>query len=91
VRREKLLAAGYVDVGLDHFARPDDELAMAKRNRALHRNFQGFSLRPGASLYGWGISSISETDEIYRQSPSRSCSIERRWAQARSRSRGDID
>lgn len=69
VMREKLLAAGYVDVGLDHFARPDDELALAQRNRALHRNFQGYSTRSGASLYGFGISSISQTDEIYRQSP----------------------
>ena len=69
VMREKLVAAGYVDVGLDHFARPDDELAKAQQAGALHRNFQGYSTRSGASLYGFGISSISQTEEIYRQSP----------------------
>lgn len=69
VIREKLLAAGYVDVGLDHFARPDDELAQARDNGGLHRNFQGYSTRSGASLYGFGISSISQTEEVYRQAP----------------------
>ncbi len=69
VIREKLVEAGYVDIGLDHFARPDDELAVAHQAGALHRNFQGYSTRSGASLYGFGISSISQTEEIYRQSP----------------------
>jgi oxygen-independent coproporphyrinogen-3 oxidase len=64
---ERLLAAGYVDVGLDHFARPDDELARALVDGTLHRNFQGYSTRGGASLYGFGISSISQTGDTYRQ------------------------
>jgi oxygen-independent coproporphyrinogen-3 oxidase len=63
----KLTAAGYVDVGLDHFARPDDELAVAQRERTLHRNFQGYSTRAGASLYGFGMSSISQTADTFRQ------------------------
>ncbi|HEY0944808.1 MAG TPA: oxygen-independent coproporphyrinogen III oxidase [Opitutaceae bacterium] len=63
----RLKAAGYVDIGLDHFARPDDELAHAQRAGSLHRNFQGYSTRAGASLYGFGISSISQTDEVYWQ------------------------
>ena len=65
--RERLLAAGYVDVGMDHYARPNDELAIAVRERALHRNFQGYSTRAGASVYGFGISSISTTPDGYRQ------------------------
>lgn len=65
--RAKLLAAGYVDIGLDHFARPDDELAIALREGKLHRNFQGYSTRSGASLYGFGISSISQSNDIYWQ------------------------
>ncbi len=65
--RERLLAAGYVDVGMDHYARPDDELAVAVRERALHRNFQGYSTRAGASVYGFGISAISSTPDGYRQ------------------------
>ena len=65
--KERLLAAGYVEVGMDHYARPDDELAVALREQALHRNFQGYSTRAGASLYGFGISAISNTPHGYRQ------------------------
>jgi oxygen-independent coproporphyrinogen III oxidase len=67
VAHEKLTAAGYVDIGLDHFARPDDELAVAQREGTLHRNFQGYSTRGGASLYSFGMSSISATANSYRQ------------------------
>jgi oxygen-independent coproporphyrinogen-3 oxidase len=68
VAHEKLTAAGFVDIGLDHFARPDDALAVAQRAGTLHRNFQGYSTLAGASLYGFGISSISSTLDTYRQS-----------------------
>lgn len=67
VAHEKLIRAGYVDIGLDHFARPDDSLAVAQRNGTLHRNFQGYSTQSGASLYGFGISAISSTEDTYRQ------------------------
>ena len=63
----KLTAAGYVQIGMDHFARPDDELAVAFADGTLHRNFQGYTTRAGASLYGFGMSSISETDGAFRQ------------------------
>lgn len=63
----KLTAAGYIDIGLDHFARPDDELALAQRAGTLHRNFQGYSTHADASLYGFGMSSISSTANTYRQ------------------------
>jgi oxygen-independent coproporphyrinogen-3 oxidase len=63
----RLKDAGFVDIGLDHFARPDDELARALSAGTLHRNFQGYSTRAGASLYGFGISSISQTADTYRQ------------------------
>ncbi|MFT3783894.1 MAG: oxygen-independent coproporphyrinogen III oxidase [Nibricoccus sp.] len=64
---ERLTAAGYIDIGLDHFAKPDDELARAQRAGTLHRNFQGYSTRAGASLYGFGLSSISQTEHTYLQ------------------------
>ena len=64
---EKLTQAGYVDIGLDHFARPDDELAQAQRSGTLQRNFQGYSTAAGTSLYGFGVSSISSTPGSYRQ------------------------
>lgn len=64
---EILTAAGYIDIGLDHFAKPDDELAVALRAGTLHRNFQGYSTHGGASLYSFGISAISSTPDTYRQ------------------------
>jgi oxygen-independent coproporphyrinogen-3 oxidase len=67
VAHERLTAAGFVDIGLDHFARPDDSMAVAQRAGTLHRNFQGYSTQAGASLYGFGISSISNTPDSYRQ------------------------
>jgi oxygen-independent coproporphyrinogen III oxidase len=67
VAHEKLTDAGYIDVGLDHFAKPDDELAVALREGTLHRNFQGYSTRGGASLYSFGVSSISTTADTYSQ------------------------
>ncbi|WP_232767537.1 oxygen-independent coproporphyrinogen III oxidase [Geminisphaera colitermitum] len=64
---DRLLAAGYVNVGLDHYARPCDELARAASEGGLHRNFQGYSTRAGASLYAFGISAISSTPDGYWQ------------------------
>ncbi|HWA25623.1 MAG TPA: oxygen-independent coproporphyrinogen III oxidase [Lacunisphaera sp.] len=62
-----LTGAGYVHIGMDHFARPDDELARAHDDGTLYRNFQGYTTRAGASLYGFGMSSISQTDGSFRQ------------------------
>ena len=67
VAHEALTAAGYLDIGLDHFAKPADELALALRAGTLHRNFQGYSTRGGAALYSFGVSSISSTADSYRQ------------------------
>jgi oxygen-independent coproporphyrinogen-3 oxidase len=67
VAHEILTSAGYIDIGLDHFARPGDELAVALGEGTLQRNFQGYSTRGGASLYAFGISSISNTVDTYRQ------------------------
>lgn len=62
-----LTAAGLVHIGMDHFARPDDELAVAARTDRLHRNFQGYSTRAGASLHSFGVSAISQTERTYHQ------------------------
>ena len=65
---EKLTGVGnYVYIGMDHFARRNDELAVAQRNRTLHRNFQGYSTRGGADIYSFGMSSISQTPNAYWQ------------------------
>ena len=63
----RFLDAGYLYIGLDHFARPSDELATAQRNRTLHRNFQGYTTKAGADLYGMGVSAISGIDAAYAQ------------------------
>jgi oxygen-independent coproporphyrinogen-3 oxidase len=67
VAHERLTAAGFLDIGLDHFARPEDALAVAQRAGTLHRNFQGYTTCAEASLYGFGLSAISATAETYRQ------------------------
>ncbi len=64
---EHFLGAGYQYIGMDHFARPDDELAVAQRRRTLHRNFQGYTTKAGADLYGMGVSAISSVGACYAQ------------------------
>ena len=63
----KFTDAEYLYIGMDHFARPNDELAIAQRNRTLHRNFQGYTTKAGADLYGMGVSAISSVGEAYAQ------------------------
>ena len=64
---EKLTSAGYVFIGMDHFAKPDDELSKALVEKKLYRNFQGYSTNAGTDLYALGISSISQFGNVYAQ------------------------
>jgi len=64
---ERLTSNGYVYIGMDHFARADDELAAAQRNKTLQRNFQGYSTRGQADIYAFGMSSISHANGAYWQ------------------------
>ncbi len=64
---EMLTSNGYVYIGMDHFARYDDELAVAQRQGTLQRNFQGYSTKAGADIYALGMSSISQLDTAYCQ------------------------
>lgn len=64
---EKLTSNGYVYIGMDHFARETDELALAQKNKTLQRNFQGYSTHAGADIYSFGMSSISQTNSAYWQ------------------------
>jgi oxygen-independent coproporphyrinogen-3 oxidase len=59
--------AGYVYVGMDHFALPDDALAVAKRQGRLHRNFQGYSTQPDCDLIALGVSAIGRVGATYSQ------------------------
>ena len=64
---ERLTGAGYVYIGMDHFALPSDELARAQRQRTLQRNFQGYSTRAQCDLIGLGASSIGKVGDVYAQ------------------------
>ena len=64
---DKFTDAGYVFIGMDHFAKPDDELTIAQQQRKLYRNFQGYSTRAGLDLYALGVTSISQTRDVYAQ------------------------
>jgi oxygen-independent coproporphyrinogen-3 oxidase len=57
----------YVYIGMDHFARPGDELELAQRGKKLQRNFQGYSTRAGADIYSFGMSAISQIPDAYWQ------------------------
>jgi oxygen-independent coproporphyrinogen III oxidase len=64
---EKFQSAGYVYIGMDHFALPNDALAVAKRQGRLHRNFQGYSTQPDCDLIGLGVSAIGRIGATYSQ------------------------
>ncbi len=64
---QKLTAAGYVYIGMDHFAKPNDALAIAQREGKLYRNFQGYSTHSDCDLIGFGITSIGRVGDAYIQ------------------------
>lgn len=64
---EKLVDAGYWNIGMDHFAKTSDELTIAQRNKTMYRNFQGYSTKAGADLYGFGMSAIGHFRNTYHQ------------------------
>jgi oxygen-independent coproporphyrinogen-3 oxidase len=62
-----LTQAGYVYIGMDHFAKPDDSLAVAQRENKLYRNFQGYSTHADCDLIGLGMTSIGNVNDCYAQ------------------------
>ena len=66
---EQLTAAGYVYIGMDHFALPDDELAVAQARGGLHRNFMGYTTHADSDLVGLGVSAISHIGNSFSQNP----------------------
>ncbi|WP_373047749.1 oxygen-independent coproporphyrinogen III oxidase [Vulgatibacter sp.] len=65
--RDRLHASGYVSIGMDHFARVDDELAVAQRERRLSRNFQGYTVKPAADIVAVGATAIADVQGAYAQ------------------------
>jgi len=64
---DKLNAAGYVYIGMDHYARPDDELVKARQAKTLYRNFQGYTTHKNCDIIAFGASSISQTEDVFVQ------------------------
>ncbi len=67
IAREMMLEAGYVQIGMDHFALPDDELAVAVAERRLHRNFMGYTVKKSGDMIGAGISAIADVQDSFAQ------------------------
>lgn len=68
----RLTDAGYVYIGMDHFAKPDDELAVAQRERTLYRNFQGYSTHADCDMVSMGVTSIGMVGNSYSQNVKKS-------------------
>ncbi len=68
---DTLEGAGYVHIGMDHFAKPQDSLVQAQRDRTLWRNFQGYTTHRHADIYAFGVSAISQTETVYAQNEKR--------------------
>jgi oxygen-independent coproporphyrinogen-3 oxidase len=66
---QKLTAAGYAYIGMDHFALPDDDLARAQQRGTLHRNFMGYTTHADSDLLGLGVSAISHIGDTFSQNP----------------------
>jgi oxygen-independent coproporphyrinogen-3 oxidase len=64
---EKFTEAGYVYIGMDHFAKPEDELCTAQGEKTLYRNFQGYTTKAGCDLFGFGVTAISMVGRSYAQ------------------------
>ena len=65
--KKMLIQAGYVEIGMDHFALPEEELCIAFRTGKLHRNFMGYTTQPSKLMIGLGVSSISDTWTAFGQ------------------------
>ncbi|MCE8043723.1 oxygen-independent coproporphyrinogen III oxidase [Halomonas daqingensis] len=79
----RLTAAGYVYIGMDHFALPDDELTLARENGTLQRNFQGYSTHADCDMIGLGITSIGKVGDSYSQNVKETAQYQARLEEGR--------
>lgn len=77
---ERLADAGYVYIGMDHFAKADDEIVVAQQSKTLYRNFQGYTTHKDCDIYAFGVSAISQTAEVYVQNAKNLAEYQRRIA-----------
>jgi oxygen-independent coproporphyrinogen-3 oxidase len=79
----RLTHAGYVYIGMDHYARPEDELVQAQKRKTLYRNFQGYTTHKDCDIYAFGASSISQTDDVYAQNLKKPVAYQTRISEGR--------
>ncbi|WP_253446981.1 oxygen-independent coproporphyrinogen III oxidase [Halomonas sp. Y3] len=79
----RLTAAGYVYIGMDHFALPDDELSLARENGTLQRNFQGYSTHADCDMIALGITSIGKVGDTYSQNVKETAQYQHRLEEGR--------
>jgi len=75
---ERLAAEGYVYIGMDHFAKADDEIVKAQKAKTLYRNFQGYTTNRNCDIYAFGVSAISQTEDVYVQNAKNLAEYQRR-------------
>lgn len=75
---ERLAEEGYVYIGMDHFAKADDEIVKAQRSKTLYRNFQGYTTNRDCDIYAFGVSAISQTGDVYVQNAKNLAEYQRR-------------
>ncbi|MDD5404745.1 MAG: oxygen-independent coproporphyrinogen III oxidase [Sulfuricella sp.] len=75
---ERLAAEGYVYIGMDHFAKADDEIVRAQKAKTLYRNFQGYTTNRNCDIYAFGVSGISQTEDVYVQNAKNLAEYQRR-------------
>ncbi|MCP4902142.1 MAG: coproporphyrinogen III oxidase, partial [bacterium] len=80
---EEFLAAGYAFVGFDHFAKPNDDLAIAMEARTLHRNFMGYTVMPASDQVGVGVTAIGDVGGAYTANDKKLASYYRRISESR--------
>lgn len=80
---DRLAQAGYVYIGMDHYARADDEIVKAQQQKTLYRNFQGYTTHKNSDIYAFGVSGIGQTEDVFVQNAKKLVDYEQRIGEGR--------
>jgi oxygen-independent coproporphyrinogen-3 oxidase len=75
--------AGYLYIGMDHYARADDEIVKAQKEKTLYRNFQGYTTHKNSDIYAFGVSGIGQTEDVFVQNAKKLADYEQRIGEGR--------
>ena len=79
----RLAQAGYMYIGMDHYARADDEIVKAQKEKTLYRNFQGYTTHKNSDIYAFGVSGIGQTEDVFVQNAKKLVDYEQRIGEGR--------